>query len=95
MKTVRFLRSHQMYQPGETAGFDDEIANAFIAAGVAVDRAGKMLAEADEVSSELSARISVTHVANSPPKASKAVAAKAKSASGAPTSDAAKAVKDS
>ncbi|MFV1573707.1 hypothetical protein VXL47_12200 [Phaeobacter sp. JH20_30] len=84
-----------MYQPGETAGFDDEIANAFITAGIAVGRAGRMLADADEVSPELSARISVTHVAISPTKETKAVAAKAKPAPSAPTSNAAKAAKDS
>jgi hypothetical protein len=37
MKVVQFLRSHLMYQPGETAGFDDATAKVLIASGVAVD----------------------------------------------------------
>ena len=37
MKVVKFLRSHLMYQPGETAGFDDATAKVLIASGVAVD----------------------------------------------------------
>ena len=37
MKVVKFLRSHRMYQPGETAGFDDATAKVLISSGVAVD----------------------------------------------------------
>lgn len=41
MKSVKFLRSHKMYQPGETAGFDDKVAEGLISSGVAVDPAKK------------------------------------------------------
>jgi len=37
MKRVRFSRAHLMYQAGETAGFDDAVAAALIASGMAVD----------------------------------------------------------
>ena len=37
MKVVRFLRAYRMYQPGETAGFDDTLADDLIARGTAAD----------------------------------------------------------
>ena len=37
MRSVKFLRSHLMYQPGEVAGFDARTAEDLIARGVAVD----------------------------------------------------------
>lgn len=37
MRAVKFLRSYRMYQPGETAGFDDALAATLIKSGVAVD----------------------------------------------------------
>ncbi|ABF64353.1 hypothetical protein TM1040_1620 [Ruegeria sp. TM1040] len=36
MKSVEFLKSYRMYQPGEIAGFDDALADKLIAGGVAV-----------------------------------------------------------
>lgn len=37
MRAVKFLRPHQMYQPGETAGFDDGVAASLINSGIAFD----------------------------------------------------------
>lgn len=37
MIVVRFVRTHRMYQPGESAGFDDAEAQRLIESGVAVD----------------------------------------------------------
>jgi hypothetical protein len=46
MKCVRFIRAHLMYQPGETAGFDDAVADALIAQGRAIDLAAVEAADA-------------------------------------------------
>ncbi|MFP1646113.1 hypothetical protein [Pontitalea aquivivens] len=47
MKRVRFLKTHLMYQPGETAGFSDAVAATLIAAGVAIDPEAQAKAEAE------------------------------------------------
>lgn len=48
MKVVRLTKAYRMYQPGETAGFDDAQAESLIAQGLAVDpEAVKAQAEAD------------------------------------------------
>ncbi len=39
MKAVKFNRAHLMYQPGETAGFEDGVADDLIAQGIARDPA--------------------------------------------------------
>ena len=39
MKAVKFIRAHLMYQPGETAGFEDSVADGLIARGIARDPA--------------------------------------------------------
>ena len=37
MKVVRLIKAYQMYQAGETAGFNDALAEKLIASGTAVD----------------------------------------------------------
>ncbi|MFU1606589.1 hypothetical protein ACM25O_09010 [Sulfitobacter pontiacus] len=37
MKIVRLIKAYQMYQAGETAGFNDALAEKLIASGTAVD----------------------------------------------------------
>ena len=37
MKIVRLIKAYQMYQAGETAGFNDALADKLIASGTAVD----------------------------------------------------------
>lgn len=37
MKVVRLIKAYRMYQPGETAGFDDALAEELIKTGFAVD----------------------------------------------------------
>lgn len=39
MISVRFVRGYMMYQPGETAGFADDVAQGLIDGGTAVDPA--------------------------------------------------------
>lgn len=41
MKSVKFLKSHRMYQPGEVAGFDDTFADKLIQSGFAVPLGAK------------------------------------------------------
>lgn len=49
MIVVRFVRTHRMYQPGESAGFDDAEAQRLIESGVAVDpKAADAAAQAQE-----------------------------------------------
>ena len=52
MKIVRLIKAYQMYQAGETAGFNDALAAKLIASGTAVDpvadaKAQKAKADAD------------------------------------------------
>lgn len=46
MKVVRFLMGHLMYQPGETAGFAEDVAQTLIASGIAQDSAAQADADA-------------------------------------------------
>lgn len=41
MKSVKFLKSHRMYQPGEIAGFEDTFADKLIQSGFAVPLGAK------------------------------------------------------
>jgi membrane protein involved in colicin uptake len=43
MKIVRLIKAHQMYQAGETAGFNDGLADKLIASGTAVDPVAEAL----------------------------------------------------
>lgn len=43
MKIVRLIKAHQMYQAGETAGFNDALADKLIASGTAVDPVAEAL----------------------------------------------------
>jgi hypothetical protein len=45
MKVVRLIRGYRMYQPGETAGFDDALADQLIKSGTAVDEAAQKKAD--------------------------------------------------
>lgn len=48
MKVVRLIKAYRMYQPGETAGFDNALADSLIKQGLAVDpEVVKAQAEAD------------------------------------------------
>ena len=63
MKVVKFRSSHLSYQPGETAGVEDGLAETLIASGVAVD-----LSQSDQAEvPALDVRISVTSVEAAPP----------------------------
>lgn len=52
MKVVRFVRGHLMYQPGETAGFADDVAQGLIKCGAAVDPAAADAAAAKAAAAE-------------------------------------------
>lgn len=55
MKVIKFLSGHLMYQPGETAGFADDVALALIEAGVGVDAAAQAEADATAAKAEADA----------------------------------------
>ena len=48
MKIVRLIKAYQMYQAGETAGFNDALAEKLIASGTAVDRIAEAKAQKAE-----------------------------------------------
>ena len=56
MKRLTFIKGWKMYQPGETAGFADDVAKALLSGGLAVDTdAAAAKAEADEAAAKAAA----------------------------------------
>lgn len=56
MRVVRFVRGYLMYQPGETAGFADDVAQSLIDRGAAVDPAAAKAAAAEAAAAEAAAQ---------------------------------------
>lgn len=55
MKIVRLIKAYQMYQAGETAGFNDALAEKLITSGTAVDPVAEALRSAAQAAAKAKA----------------------------------------